>query len=212
MNSTQSSSLAKSNIVLCEYCDHAVMKCHLTAGVRALCPRCNSALYDTPYCSINGVLALCLTALILYFPANFYPVIEIQFLGNMRTTTVIQAAIEVCSQGFWVVGIAVLIAAVIAPGILIFSTLIQVLIVKYGLKSRIARKVLKQLLCYHPLIQQMSMLEIYVLALLVCDFQLTDFSKVTFGIGTFCFTMLFVVTIFMQREYKIEHMWEQVDD
>ncbi len=54
------------------------------------------------------------------------------------------------------------------------------------------------------------MLEIYVISFLVSAFQLSDFSDIYFGVGTFCFTMLFLVTLFLQREYNIEHMWSHL--
>jgi paraquat-inducible protein A len=200
------------SIVLCRSCDLVVRKRALPQGVRALCPRCNSYLYDTPYCSINGMLALCLSALVLYFPANFFPVLELHFLGSIRTTTIFGGAMSVANQGYWVVAIAVLTAAVIAPGLLILSVLIQVLIVKYQLHNPFFRKIYKGFLCQHNLISQLTMLEIYMISIFVSVFQLSDYTDLYFGIGTFCFTILFVVVIFLQREYDIEHMWSVLDE
>lgn len=114
-------------------------------------------------------------------------------------------------QGYWVVAIAVLTAAVIAPGLLILSVLFQVLIVKYQLQNPFFRKIYKGFLCQHNLISQLSMLEIYMISIFVSVFQLSDYTDLYFGIGTFCFTMLFVVVIFLQREYDIEHMWSVLD-
>ncbi|MCE9678867.1 paraquat-inducible protein A [Shewanella sp. AS1] len=200
------------SIILCHSCDLVVRKRALPAGVRALCPRCHSNLYDTPYCSINGMLALCLSALIFYFPANFYPVLELHFFGSIRTTTIFEGAMSVTNQGYWVVGLAVLIAAVIAPGLLILSVLAQIYIVKYRLQQPLFRRIYKGLLCQHKLLSQLSMLEIYMISIFVSVFQLSDYTDLYFGIGTFCFTMLFVIVIFLQREYHIEHMWSLLDD
>ena len=198
---------AENSVILCRSCDLAIRKRALPTGVRALCPRCNTALYDTPYCSVNGMLALCITALVFYFPANFFPVLEIHFLGSIRTTTVFQGAFAVFEQGYWVVGLAVLAAAVVGPGLLILSILAQILIIKWGLASPFWRHSLKQLLTFQGFLSQLTMLEIYVISFLVSSFQLSDFSDIYFGMGTFCFTMLFLVTLFLQREYDIEHMW-----
>ena len=198
---------AENSVILCRSCDLAVRKRALPSGVRALCPRCSTALYDTPYCSVNGMLALCISALVFYFPANFLPVLEIHFFGSIRTTTVFQGAFAVFDQGYWVVGLAVLAAAVIGPGLLLLSILTQILIVKWGLHRLFWRNSLKQLLKFHGVLSQLTMLEIYVISFLVSSFQLSDFSDIYFGMGTFCFTMLFLVTLFLQREYDLEHMW-----
>lgn len=194
-------------IILCRSCDLAVRKRALPSNVRALCPRCHTVLYDSPYCSINGMLALCITALIFYIPANLLPVLEIHFLGSIRTTTVMQAAFSVWSQGYWVVAGAVLVAAVIAPGLLILSILAQILIIKFHFTSRFWQQIYRSLLKHHGGISQMTMLEIYVISFLVSAFQLSDFADIYFSTGTFCFTMLFVVALFLQREYSLEHMW-----
>ena len=200
------------SISLCRSCDLVIRKRALPTGVRALCPRCHTPIYDTPYCSINGMLALCLTAIFFFAPANLYPVLALEFLGSLRTTTVIDGALAVYNQGYWIVGFAVLISAVIAPGFLLLSILSQILIIKYGLKSLVLKKLLKQLLKLQGLLTQLTMLEIYVISFLVAAFNLADFATVSFGFGTFCFTMLFIMTLFLMREYDLEHMWSFLDE
>ena len=158
------------------------------------------------------MLALCLTAIFFFAPANLYPVLALEFLGSLRTTTVIDGALAVYNQGYWIVGFAVLISAVIAPGFLLLSILSQILIIKYGLKSLVLKKVLKQLLKLQGLLTQLTMLEIYVISFLVAAFNLADFATVSFGFGTFCFTMLFIMTLFLMREYDLEHMWSFLDE
>lgn len=195
------------SVTLCPSCDLVIRKRALPTGVRAICPRCHTQLYDTPYCSVNGMLALCMTAIIFFFPANLFPVLELEFLGSMRTTTVFEGAAAVYQQGYWVVAIAVMTAAVIAPGILLTSILVQILIIKYGLQSALLRSILKQALKLQGLLTQLTMLEIYVISFLVAAFNLADFATVSFGFGTFCFTMLFVMHLFLLREYDLEHMW-----
>ncbi len=200
------------SVILCHACDLVVRRRALPSNVRALCPRCHSVLYDTPYCSINGMLALCITALLLYFPANLLPVLELHFLGSVRTTTIIEGAMSVTNQGYWVVGAAVMIAAVIAPGLLLISVLSQILIVKYQLHNPFFRRIYKLLLCQQPLLSQLTMLEIYMISIFISVFQLSDYTDLYFGMGTFSFAMLFIMVIFLQREYHIEHMWSLLDE
>lgn len=199
-------------IMLCRSCDLVTRKRALPSNVRALCPRCHTALYDTPYCSVNGMLALCIAALIIFIPANLLPVLEIHFLGSIRTTTVVGAAIAVWELGYWVVGVAVLVAAVIAPALLIMSVLFQIIILKLKLTSAFWQQVYRSLLKNHGLISQMTMLEIYVISFLVSAFQLSDFADVYFSMGSLSFTFLFLVILFLQREYNLEHMWSFIDD
>ena len=90
--------------------------------------------------------------------------------------------------------------------------LAQILIIKYRLQVPFFRDILKRLLKYHGLLSQVSMLEIYMISIFVSVFQLTDYTDIYLGMGTFCFAMLFLVTLFLQREYHLEHMWGLLDD
>ncbi|RLV60031.1 paraquat-inducible protein A [Parashewanella curva] len=200
------------SIILCQSCDVAVSRQALPANVRALCPRCHSALYAKPFCTINGVLALCITALLLYIPANFYPVLELHFFGSIRTSTVWEGAYSVIKQGYYIVGIAVALGAIVAPAALLVSILLQVLIVKHGLHKPILRKYFRSILKKHLLIKQFSMPEIYVISMFVTAFNLGDFADIYMGIGTFCYVMLFILMLFLQREYNIDYMWEQLHE
>ncbi|UCX04912.1 paraquat-inducible protein A [Shewanella glacialimarina] len=199
-------------VILCRSCDLVIRKRALPSNVRALCPRCDTALYDTPYCSINGLLALCITSLILFLPANLLPVLEINFLGSIRTTTVFESAVAVWEQGYWIVGLAVIASAVAAPALLVLSILFQVLIIKFNLTSSFWQQTFRSLLKNHGLLSQLTMLEIYVISFLVSAFQLSDFSDVYFGMGTLSFCLLFLSILFLQREYNLEHMWSFVND
>ena len=208
----QSSDTDCQAVVLCHSCDVAVSKRALPSNVRALCPRCHTALYHAPFCTVNGLLALCITALILFIPANYFPILELRFLGSIRTATVFEGALTVFEQGFYVVGTAVILAALAAPLLFILSILFQTLILKFGMNNRLYRNILKVLLKQHNLINQFSMPEIYVISMLVTSFNLGDFADMYFGIGAFCYTMLFITMIFLQREYDIEHIWSRLHD
>ncbi|KFZ38604.1 paraquat-inducible protein A [Shewanella mangrovi] len=201
------------NLIVCRGCDLVVSKRALPSGVRAVCPQCHTPLYDRPYCAMNGVLALCITSILLYIPSMLFPVLEIHFLGSIRSSTVFQGAMAVWHQGYWVVGLGVLLGAVIAPAVLLGSIMAQMIIIQTGwYRTKFGRDTLNGLLRYHSFINQMSMLEIYVISFLVTSFQLSDFADVYFGLGTLCFTLLFVVTLFLQREYNLEHMWGYVSE
>ncbi|MCL1078479.1 paraquat-inducible protein A [Parashewanella spongiae] len=199
-------------IILCHSCDLVVAKRALPSNVRALCPRCHTVLFDAPFCTINGLLALCLTALIFFIPAVTMSVLELHFLGSVRTATVFDGAYIVFEQGYWIVGLAVFIVAIVAPGLLISSIFLQAIIVKSSPITPFWLKTYKALLKSQNLLKQFSMPEIYIISLLVTTFNLADFADMHFSMGTFCYSMLFITMIFLQREYNLEYMWAQVND
>lgn len=201
-----------SSVTLCPSCDFVILKKELPPNMRALCPRCRTFIYDTPYCSINGMLAICIAAIAMFIPANLLPLLEINFLGSIRDTTLTQTALAVIEQGYWFVGISVLITGIIAPGLLLLSILFQILLLKIGLDSPWRKQLYTSLLSYHSITSQLAMLEIFLISLLVSAFQISDFADIQFNIGTFCFAMLFACNLFLLREYNLTTMWEYLDD
>ncbi|MBY6016558.1 paraquat-inducible protein A [Ferrimonas balearica] len=153
-------------------------------------------------------MALALAALILYFPANLMPILEIDLVGNIRQTTVLHGAMVVMDQGFVLVGIAVLVAGVIAPLLLLLSILTQLVLLHFGIR----RETVRWLLLHHPTLDQLSMIEIYMISFFVSVFKLVDIADLTYGWGTLCYILLFVLTFYVQYEYNRELMWQRYDE
>ncbi|GAA5187847.1 paraquat-inducible protein A [Ferrimonas gelatinilytica] len=196
-----------SNLILCKTCDASVHQRALPSGVRAHCPRCGSRLYDVPYCDLDGLAALALAALLIYFPANLIPLVQVNLVGSLRTTTVLDGALTVLEQGYWLVGIAVIVTGILAPLLLLVSILVQI----YLLKTGQAPKLLRRLLLYHQGLSELSMVEIYMISLLVSIFKLTDIADLTYGWGTLCYTLLFIMTFYVQYEYNSNRMWQRYE-
>ncbi|QIZ76553.1 paraquat-inducible protein A [Ferrimonas lipolytica] len=194
--------------LLCPTCDEPIRYRALPHGVRALCPRCGSSVYHQPHCDANTLLALTIAALVLFFPANLLPILEIDIVGNVRSTTVFSGAIAVIEKGFALVGLAVLVTGVIAPLLLLVSVMLQLLLVK----SRLYPNVLKWLLLKQSLLKSLSMVEIYLISYLIAVFKLADFATLTFGWGTGCYVMLFVMLFYVQYEYNPNQMWQYYEE
>ena len=62
-------------LVACHECDLLMHKPHLAEGLRAECPRCGHVLFHHRSRVLSRSLALVITALLLYVPANFLPII-----------------------------------------------------------------------------------------------------------------------------------------
>ncbi|GLS84635.1 paraquat-inducible protein A [Paraferrimonas haliotis] len=201
------------NFVLCKSCDRVMEKPLLQDNQRAFCPRCKTRVFDPPNCPMNMLLALTIAALVMYFPANFLPILEVHFFGSIRQTTITGGALSVIEQGYWLVGVSVLLCAVIAPGLLILSLLAQVIVIGRSQKlSPLRKSILLNLLRMHGLLTQFTMLEIYLISFLVSVFKLTDFSDVYYGVGTWSFVILYIVLFYAQREYVAEVFWRRYHD
>ncbi|OWK37067.1 Paraquat-inducible protein A [Pseudomonas oleovorans subsp. oleovorans] len=82
------SSLPIEQLVACHECDLLMRKPVLQDGESAECPRCGYELFSHRHHVVRRSLALVLTALLLYVPANFLPIMQLNLLGQTSQDTV----------------------------------------------------------------------------------------------------------------------------
>ena len=81
----------------------------------AHCPRCGSALHARHPDSIRHTWAFLLAALILYIPANIYPVLNITQLGASEPSTILGGVRELIDGGMWPLALLVFVASIAVP-------------------------------------------------------------------------------------------------
>ena len=104
-----------SSLIACHECDllHTIKK--LNPGEVAKCSRCGATLYKENENSITRTLSLAIAGLILYIPANFYPILVLKVIGNMRANSLFTGVKELYKGDFWFVATLVLITSIALP-------------------------------------------------------------------------------------------------
>ena len=69
-------------LIACHECDLLMLKPDLALGQKAICPRCGYELYTHRHAVVSRSLALVLAALLLYFPANFLPIMRLDLRSH----------------------------------------------------------------------------------------------------------------------------------
>ena len=72
--------IALTELVACHECDLLMRKPELAEGQLAECPRCGHDLYHHRSQVVRRSLALVIAALLLYVPANFLPIMQLNQL------------------------------------------------------------------------------------------------------------------------------------
>jgi paraquat-inducible protein A len=108
-------------------CDTCGLVSRAAPGMR--CPRCGFRLLDRKPASIQRTWAFALAALVLYIPANVYPVLTVVRLGASQPSTILGGVQELLELGMWPLAALVFFASVAVPvlklvglGILLIST------------------------------------------------------------------------------------------
>ena len=109
------------------------VRCHICEtvnyddGITQECRRCHSTINTSLKTSFHKTLALLITAIILYIPANLYPILITKQFGMNTESTIMGGIIHLWELGSYPIAIIILIASVVVP-ILKFLLLIYLLI------------------------------------------------------------------------------------
>nr|WP_085760196.1 paraquat-inducible protein A [Oceanicoccus sagamiensis] len=87
------------DIVACHDCDLLLRDKKIQANRKATCPRCDAVLHITRPNSMSRTLALSLTGLILFIPANTLPVFTLEIMGLSTTNTMVNGIVLMAKGG-----------------------------------------------------------------------------------------------------------------
>lgn len=87
----------------------------LSPGTVAVCRRCGSRLKKRTPGALHITAALSLAALILYVPANIYPILELNMYGAVSENTVWDGCVRLFRDGDFVIAAVVFLASMLIP-------------------------------------------------------------------------------------------------
>lgn len=79
------------------------------------CGRCHSLLHRLSREGKRNAFALTLTALVLYVPANTFPILKMTYLGRMSENTIFTGVLELMNSGLWVLALLVFCVSILVP-------------------------------------------------------------------------------------------------
>ena len=190
--------------IICRHCDMVSQVPEIPTGYVAKCTRCERVIYKNSNCRPANILALCLTALILIVPAFYFPLISIHLLGITESANLLQGALMMIDNAP-VVAFAVLFCAVIAPTLLICSITLSSACLTFNYHPTYLPKILK--ITY--ILKHWSMLEVYMVSLMVAIFKLMNYADLYFDVGLYFFIALLLLNLTIISNYSNHTYWER---
>ncbi len=114
----------------CPECDLLVKTPYLKEGAKALCPRCKKVVATSMDKSMDPSLALSLTGIFLFVPANILPVMSLEILGLSNSNTMILGVEQLFKGGYWWMAFLVMFCSIIAPLIILCLNLFNIVCLK----------------------------------------------------------------------------------
>lgn len=191
-------------LCMCAACQQV---CRITdPALPPRCPRCGARLHARKPDSLTRTWAYLIAALILYIPANLLPIMHTESLLGSSDDTIISGVVY-----FWVSGSAGLAT-------LIFTVSIVVPLAKMGILAyltcrvrwpgRADRHQLGRLYRLVELVGRWSMLDVFVVALMVGMVQFQSLASIKAGAGAVAFGAVVVLSMLAANSFDPRLLWD----
>lgn len=200
------------------HCSDNHTNCHccqqinpLTSAKKPRCVRCGSRLHAYhPQLNLQYAWALLLAAVIFYIPANLYPMMYTVSLGKSEGSTIMQGVILLWQLGSYPIAMVIFIASIFIPIAKMFA--LGWLYWQAGqLNIFPEHQNLKRLKVYRvtELIGRWSMIDIFVVAILVALVQLNNLMAIYPGPAALSFAAVVILTMLSAMIFDSKILWQQ---
>jgi paraquat-inducible protein A len=175
----------------------------------AVCPRCGGHVHTRKPNSISRTWAFLLAAMVLYIPANLLPVMNTSSLFGSEKDTIMSGVVYLWTSGSWPLAIVVFIASVAVPMLKILALVFLVVCAQSRSswvpqqRARIYRLV--------ELVGRWSMLDIYVITILVALVQFQGLATIQAGPAAIAFGSVVVLTMFAAMSFDPRLIWDKAE-
>ncbi len=197
--------MQKDNYIACPICDAV----NIDSGSELVCRRCKHKVYHHKHKSYQKSLALLLTAMILYIPANIYPILITHQFGHTEENTIIGGIISLWDHGSYPIALIILFASVFVPIVKFIMLLYLLISVKVGTKSSSVDK--NKLFYITEVIGPWSMVDVFVVAILATLVHYTYVSIIP-GIASTAFALMVILTMLSAHSFDTRMITKEKDE
>ncbi len=189
----------------CAACDLLVQPA--AGGARSACPRCGASLEKRKVNSLARTWAFLITGYLLYVPANLLPVMTIVSFGKQQTTTIYGGVIELANSDMLPIAAIVFLASIVIPVLKLVSLSFLAASVQLGWRWR----ALDRTRLYRLVdgIGRWSMIDVFVISILVALIKLEKIATIEPSLGAVCFAAVVILTIFASRSFDPRLIWDR---
>jgi len=193
--------IAPPGFIICQECDLLVQLPLPLAASSFKCPRCSSPIAGHTAGGLAKPFAAVIAGLLFFWPANFLPILQLNILGIESTHTMIGAVQAMADSGMVPVALMVLFCSVLAP--LCEFLLLAMVLAQVAIGRNIGT--LPTLFRFYTRLDSWTMLEVYMIGLLVSVAKLLSMASVIPDVGLICFIGMMLASI--ATKINLDHHW-----
>jgi len=200
-------SAAQCGLALCHDC--GLLSRAPAYGHDLSCPRCGAALHMRKPASLSRTWALLIAAMVLYIPANVLPVMYTSSLFGAENDTILSGVVYLWTSGSWSLAIVVFIASIAVPILKILA--LGYLVLSTQLHSQWLPEQRARIYRLVEFVGRWSMLDIYVITMLVALVQFKALATIQAGPAAIAFGAVVVLTMFAAMTFDPRLIWDEAE-
>lgn len=186
-----------------QYCAHCNFR---QPEGRLFCSVCHCRLRERKKAVMARSWAFLLSAIILYIPANVFPIMISANPFNTVTSQIVDGVFYLWQSGDQLIAVIIFIASVAVPLLKIVSMLL--LLLSCTFRPFFFAKKLTHLYHAVELIGRWSMIDVFVIMILMSVFS-THVARVSPGIAVIYFTWVVILTMFATLSFDTRLIWDK---
>lgn len=185
--------------------------CHALLGQSVLesdneCPRCGNTVYPRWPRSVQKTVALLIGAALLYLPSNTLPIMTTINLGQASVDTIYSGVLHLAQAGDLPIALLVFVASIVIPiaklGVMLY--LLWNVCVKFSGNPGQMTKLFR----LTEMIGRWSMIDVFVVTILVALVQFGLLANVEPGAALLCFAGVVVLTMMATETFDPKLIWD----
>lgn len=190
----------EAGLVACRSCGLAC-----DAGTPA-CPRCDAALASRDAGSLQRVWAWLVVGLLVYVPANTYPMLRTTQLFQTTDSTIVGGVVDLIHHHAYAIAAIVFIASVVIP----VGKFMAIAYLAWLLSSDrpVDPHRLHRLHLAVEWIGRWSMIDVFVVAILAALVQFDVLATILPGVAAACFALSVVFTMLSAQAFDPRSIWD----
>lgn len=190
-----------------------LIRCHDCGRLSGLrqhpehCPLCGSPLHPRLPKSRQRTTALLLSAYALYIPANIFPIMTVTRLGTHEEHTIIGGIFALIHSNMLPIAMLVLVASILVPLFKLLGLSLLLLGTRY--RWPINARVLAILYRIIAFVGRWSMLDIFMISILVSLVDMGGVAQIIAGPAATAFAAVVVLTMFAAKHFDPRLIWDK---
>ena len=194
-------------LIVCHACDLAQRRVAIAGRARAYCVRCRAELERGGSAQLDTAIALALSALVLLWFTNAYPLVTVRLDGSGSAATLWDAAAGLYREGYGAMAALIFFTTILVPFVQVLSLLY--LLVELRRRRRPAGR--------NPLFRTLArlrpwaMIEVFLLGAVVAAVKLGSYADVSPGIAIWACGLLMLTLAALNGIVTTRQFWRWAD-